>query len=108
MPVLYLYYENALWGLQPPPHPTTSSSPKIQALSFTRYSEFITTENRIVSLFNYTGTYLSTYLPTYLPLGATALGEPWPPLQPVSTALYSLSSLSMLSNCTGTTIEVIR
>jgi hypothetical protein len=26
-------------------------------------------------------TYLPAYLPTYLPLGATALGEPWPPLQ---------------------------
>jgi hypothetical protein len=46
----------------------------------------------------YLPTYLpATYLPTYLPLGATALGEPWPPLQPVSTALYSSSSLSILS-----------
>jgi hypothetical protein len=25
---------------------------------------------------------------TILPLGTTALGEPWPPLQQVSTALY--------------------
>jgi hypothetical protein len=28
------------------------------------------------------------YLPTYLPLGATALGESWPRLQPVSTASF--------------------
>jgi hypothetical protein len=32
-----------------------------------------------------------------LPLGITALGEPWPPLQPVSTALYPSSYLSILS-----------
>jgi len=36
-----------------------------------------------------------TYVPP-LPLGATALGEPWPPQQPVSIALCLLSSLSRL------------
>jgi hypothetical protein len=35
-------------------------------------------------------------LPT-LPLDATALGEHWPPLEPVFTALYASSSLSILS-----------
>jgi hypothetical protein len=34
---------------------------------------------------------------SFLPLGATDPGEPWPPLQPVSTVLYSSSSLSILS-----------
>jgi hypothetical protein len=30
-------------------------------------------------------------------LGATALGKPWPPSEPVSTVLYSSSSLSIFS-----------
>jgi hypothetical protein len=32
--------------------------------------------------------------PSFFPLGATALGEPWPPQQPVSIALCLPSSLS--------------
>jgi hypothetical protein len=29
------------------------------------------------------------FLFSFIPLGSTALGEPWPPLQPVSTALHT-------------------
>jgi hypothetical protein len=37
---------------------------------------------------------LTQFQSKFLPLNATALGEPWPPQQPVSTALYLSSSLS--------------
>jgi hypothetical protein len=40
---------------------------------------------------------MQTKIPAYLLLGPSALCEPWPPLQPVSTVLYSSSSLSILS-----------
>jgi hypothetical protein len=40
---------------------------------------------------------LSNYLPTR---GTTALGEPWPPLQPVSTAFdYQIINVDVYSGC---------
>jgi len=36
----------------------------------------------------------TSFLPPSLPLGATALGEPWPPQQPVSVAVCLSSSQS--------------
>jgi hypothetical protein len=53
-------------------------------------------QNQIISSFIYLTAQRATQGSTYLPLGATALGEPWPPLQPISTALFPSFHLHLL------------
>jgi hypothetical protein len=46
-------------------------------------------------------TILPACLPACLPVGATALGEPWPPLQPVSTVRFLNEIIFLLNGVFG-------